>query len=152
MPLRALLSPPSALRLACVFQPAAKKAGLSQTRPYDLRHSFVSLLIAERRTIIEVARQAGHSPTMTLDTYGHVFDELEDAEPVTAEELIRQARAGHENGVSQVRPERSVVSSRANRNPAERGFWRADARTRTADPFITSLRTTHRAIRPFAGN
>jgi hypothetical protein len=30
---------------------------------------------------------------MTLDTYGHVFDELEDAEPVTAEELIRQARS-----------------------------------------------------------
>ena len=80
-----------------VFQPAAKKAGLGQTRPYDLRHSFVSLLIAERRTIIEVARQAGHSPTMTLDTYGHVFDELEDAEPVTAEELIRAARAGDEN-------------------------------------------------------
>ena len=105
-----------------VFQPAAKKAGLSQTRPYDLRHSFVSLLIAERRTIIEVARQAGHSPTMTLDTYGHVFDELEDAEPVTAEELIRQARAGDGNGVSQVRPEQSVVSSRANKNPAERGF------------------------------
>ena len=105
-----------------VFQPAAKKAGLSQTRPYDLRHSFVSVLIAERRTIIEVAGQAGHSPTMTLDTYGHVFDELEDAEPVTAEDLIRAARAGDENGVSQVRPERSAVSSRANKNPAERGF------------------------------
>ena len=105
-----------------VFQPAAKKAGLGQTRPYDLRHSFVSLLIAERRTIIEVARQAGHSPTMTLDTYGHVFDELEDAEPVTAEELIRAARAGDENRVSQVRPEQSAVSSRANKNPAERGF------------------------------
>ena len=64
-----------------VFQPAAKRPGLGQIRPYDLRHSFVSLLIAERRTIIEVARQAGHSPTMTLDSYGHVFDELEDADP-----------------------------------------------------------------------
>jgi integrase len=105
-----------------VFQPAAKNAGLSQTRPYDLRHSFVSLLIAERRTIIEVARQAGHSPTMTLDTYGHVFDELEDAEPVTAEELIRAARAGDETRATQVRPEQSVVASRANKNPVERGF------------------------------
>jgi integrase len=50
-----------------VFQPAAKAAGLGATRPYDLRHSFVSLLIAERRTIIDVARQAGHSPTMALN-------------------------------------------------------------------------------------
>ena len=106
-----------------VFQPAAKKAGLSQTRPYDLRHSFVSLLIAERRTIIEVARQAGHSPTMTLDTYGHIFDELEDAEPVTAEELIRAARAGDENGATQVRTSSSESSSSSEQtNPAERGF------------------------------
>ena len=44
---------------------------------------------------------------MTLDTYGHVFDELEDAEPVTAEELIRAARAGDETRATQVRPERS---------------------------------------------
>ena len=105
-----------------VFQPAAKRAGLGQIRPYDLRHSFVPLLIAERRTIIEVARQAGHSPTMTLDTYGHVFDELEDAEPVSAEELIRAARAGDEPRATQVRPQRRSVSSSANKNPAERGF------------------------------
>lgn len=98
-----------------VFQPAARRAGLGQVRPYDLRHSFVSLLIAERRTIIDVARQAGHSPTMTLDTYGHIFDELEATEPVTAEELIRKARA------TRVRPKRTSVSSRANKNPAERG-------------------------------
>jgi integrase len=44
----------------CVFQPAAKQAGLESIRPYDLRHSFVSLLIAERRTIIEVAKRATH--------------------------------------------------------------------------------------------
>jgi hypothetical protein len=80
------------------------------------------LLIAERRTIIEVARQAGHSPTMTLDTYGHVFDELEDAEPVTAEELIRQARATNDSRVSQVRPRGGSVSQTANKNPAELGF------------------------------
>jgi integrase len=105
-----------------VFQPAAKRAGLSHIRPYDLRHSFISLLIAERRTIIDVARQAGHSPTLTLDTYGHVFDELEDAEPVTAEELIRQARATNDSRVSHVRPQSRNVSKTANKNPAELGF------------------------------
>jgi hypothetical protein len=59
---------------------------------------------------------------MTLDTYGHVFDELEDAEPVTAEDLIREARASDENRATQVRPQRRSVSSSANTNPAERGF------------------------------
>ena len=62
-----------------IFAPAATAAGLDQFRPYDLRHSFVSLLFAEGRTVIEVARQAGHSPTMALATYGHVIEELEDA-------------------------------------------------------------------------
>ena len=59
---------------------------------------------------------------MTLDTYGHVFDELEDAEPVTAEELIRAGRAGDETRATQVRPQRRSVSSSANKNPAERRF------------------------------
>jgi hypothetical protein len=40
----------------------------------DLRHSFVSVLIQEGRSVVEVARQAGHSPKMALDTYAHVFD------------------------------------------------------------------------------
>ena len=47
--------------------------GLDRLHPYDLRHSFVSLLFAEGRTVIEVARQAGHSATMALATYGHVI-------------------------------------------------------------------------------
>jgi integrase len=41
------------------FVPAAKEAGLREPRPYDLRHSFVSLLINEGVSIVEVARQAG---------------------------------------------------------------------------------------------
>ncbi len=75
-----------------VFRAAVKEAGLIDVRPYDLRHSFVSLLIAEGRSIVDVARQAGHSATMALDTYGHVFDELDGAKPVNAEEAIWEAR------------------------------------------------------------
>jgi integrase len=75
-----------------VFKPAAAGAGAGGARPYDLRHSFVSLLIAEGRNVIDVARQAGHSPTMTLQTYGHVFDEFDGADHQTAEERIAEAR------------------------------------------------------------
>jgi integrase len=60
----------------------AKAVGLERSRPYDLRHSFVSLLIHEGRTVLEVAAQTGHAPTMTLSTYAHVIAELEGAERV----------------------------------------------------------------------
>ncbi len=63
-------------------------------RPYDLRHAFVSLLINEGRSIVYVAAQAGHSPTMTLDTYGHVIEELEEGEKTSAEDAIYAARDG----------------------------------------------------------
>jgi integrase len=79
-----------------IFTPAATAAGLVGFRPYDLRHSFVSLLFAEGRTVIEVARQAGHSATMALATYGHVIAELEGAERRPAEDVIREARGGSE--------------------------------------------------------
>jgi integrase len=70
----------------------AKAVGLTLSRPYDLRHAFVSLLLAEGRTVVDIAAQAGHSPTMTLDTYGHAIDELDPAQGRSAEELINEAR------------------------------------------------------------
>jgi integrase len=73
------------------FTPAAARAGLA-VRPYDLRHSFVSLLITEGASIVEVARQAGHSPAVALNVYAHVIEELEGGERRSAEAVIREAR------------------------------------------------------------
>jgi integrase len=79
---------------ARVFKNAVKKAGLPEaTRPYDLRHAYCSLLIAEGMSVVEVAAQAGHSPTMTLNTYGHVMEELAGEKRTDAETTLRQARA-----------------------------------------------------------
>ena len=83
-----------------VFKPAARRAlGLADDeatpRPYDLRHTLVSLLIAEGRTIAYVAAQARHSPEECARTYLHLFDEHQDEDPakrVSAEEAIRSAR------------------------------------------------------------
>jgi integrase len=75
-----------------VFKPAAQAAGLDRARPYDLRHSFASLLLHQGMSVVEIAAQLGHQPTVTLDTYGHVIDELADVRE-DAEEIIRQARA-----------------------------------------------------------
>lgn len=73
--------------------PAGAAAGVELARPYDLRHSFVSLLIAEGHSVVEVARQAGHSPKVALDTYAHVFEEADPTERAGAAERIVRARA-----------------------------------------------------------
>lgn len=74
------------------YTPAAKAAGVERPRPYDLRHSFVSLLIVEGHNVVEVARRAGHSPKMALDTYAHVFEEFDPADRINAADRIRKAR------------------------------------------------------------
>jgi integrase len=71
----------------------AHAAGLAYQRPYDCRHSFASLLLHEGRSVIYVARQLGHSAALTMRTYGHVIEELDDAPRITAEDAIRDARA-----------------------------------------------------------
>jgi integrase len=62
-----------------VFQANADAIGKAKARPYDLRHSFVSLLIAEGRTVIDVAQQAGHSAETCLRYSAHLFAEFEPA-------------------------------------------------------------------------
>jgi integrase len=77
---------------------AARAVGLKDVRPYDLRHSFVSLLIHEGLTIAEVARQAGHSVEECARTYVHVFEEFDPGERTPAETAIEAARnAEHEH-------------------------------------------------------
>jgi len=49
---------------------------------------------------------------MALNTYGHVFDELEGTTPASAEQLIREARA------ALVRPGSQDVGSPVNENSA----------------------------------
>jgi len=72
--------------------PGAQEVGLERGRPYDLRHSFASLLLHEGRSVIYVARQLGHGAVLTMRTYGHVIEELEDRPQLPAEDAIREAR------------------------------------------------------------
>jgi integrase len=75
------------------FHKASKAAGPGKRRPYELRHSFASLLIREQRqSVVDLADQLGHAPTMTLDTYSHVMREHRGAPPREAEGWIREAR------------------------------------------------------------
>ena len=117
-----------------VYRPTAEAVGLDGSRPYDLRHSFASLLIHEGVSVIEVARQVGNSPDVTLTTYAHVFEEFEPAARVTARDAIEAARAEFDVRGGYAEPGEDGDAEGG--DPAS--TLEADARTRTGDPFITS--------------
>jgi integrase len=77
-----------------VWAPACRRAGLDPAPiPYHLRHSFASLLLAERRQPLYVAQQLGHAPAVLLNTYAHLLPELAQAERIEPELEIAKARA-----------------------------------------------------------
>jgi integrase len=78
-----------------VFNPAAKAVGIERPRPYDLRHSFASLLFAEQTNPAEIAEQMGHSIQTLFREYTHVIEELRGQPRQSAEALIRGARDSH---------------------------------------------------------
>lgn len=75
------------------WRPAVTAAGIEPVpRPYLLRHSFASLLIAAGRSTPRVAEQMRHSPLVTAQVYAHVFDEYRDANPRDAATEINRCR------------------------------------------------------------
>ncbi len=61
------------------FGAAAKAIGIVDLHPHQLRHTAASLAIASRADVKVVQQMLGHaSATMTLDTYGHLFEDRLD--------------------------------------------------------------------------
>jgi len=59
-----------------VYKPAIKRAGVPKVTIHDLRHTTASIAIANGANVLVLARMLGHStPTVTLNTYGHMFKE-----------------------------------------------------------------------------
>jgi integrase len=75
-----------------VYRPNAEAVGLVGARPYDLRGSFVSLLVWEGQTIVEVSRQAGHSVATSDRHYARMFEDFDPDRRLSAEAVIRAAR------------------------------------------------------------
>lgn len=76
-----------------IWRPARDAAGLPKTfNPYALRHTCASLMVASGRSVVEVAKQLGHSPNTSLGTYQHVIEEMEGKPIVPFDELIDKAR------------------------------------------------------------
>src|SRR5580765_6026055 len=61
------------------FDQAARAIGLPGLHPHQLRHTAASLAIASGADVKVVQQMLGHSSaTMTLDTYGHLFEDRLD--------------------------------------------------------------------------
>lgn len=55
------------------WKPIRERAAVA-CAPYDLRHTYASHLIAQGRSVVEVAAWMGHSdPSLTLRRYAHLF-------------------------------------------------------------------------------
>lgn len=61
-------------RYSELFEKHARDAGLPLVRLHDLRHSALSLLLAQGVPVHVVAKIAGHDPSVTLRTYAHAQD------------------------------------------------------------------------------
>jgi len=62
------------LMLRNQFAPTLEKAGIKKIRFHDLRHTKVSLMIAQGENIKYIQSQLGHSsPTVTLKVYAHLM-------------------------------------------------------------------------------
>lgn len=76
------------------YVPSAENVGLPTKRPYDLRHTWTSLRIAEKRlSIAEIAEQLGDKTSTMLDTYTHVINEWRGRSGIDVEAEVRRARA-----------------------------------------------------------
>ena len=74
------------------FKAAARAAGVSINRAYELRHSIASLWLLEGVNPLQVAAWLGHKPSETFETYGKVIAELDQTDRTPAADRIANAR------------------------------------------------------------
>jgi len=100
-----------------IWRPAIEAAGLDRLRIHDLRGTAASLMISSGANIKAVQRQLGHaSAAMTLDLYGHLYEDDLDAlsealdrrfAAATSSPEIRSERASSDSPAPLSRPERA---------------------------------------------
>ena len=81
------------------FGPARRAAGLT-CRFHDLRHTSVALAIAGGAHPKAIQARMGHSSiAVTLDRYGHLFPELDEAIARSFGDELTATRSRHERRV-----------------------------------------------------
>jgi integrase len=78
---------PSNLRLD--FNRVLERAGVPRVRFHDLRHTSASLMLNNGIPVIVVSKILGHSkPSITLDIYGHLYNEMQGDVARLMDELV----------------------------------------------------------------
>lgn len=82
--------------------PAVARTGLpEQTRFHDLRHTCAALLVAQGAHPLAVMQRLGHSSiTVTMNTYGHLFPELDESLTEGLDAAYRAARDANRESVA----------------------------------------------------
>lgn len=71
------------------FKSLLQKSGLKKIRFHDLRHTAASLMLNHGVPVIIVSKRLGHSKvSVTLDTYGHLINEMQDEAAELIDNLI----------------------------------------------------------------
>lgn len=71
------------------FHQLLDQAGLPRIRFHDLRHTSASLMLNNGVPVIVVSKILGHSsPSITLNVYGHLFQERQDEYTQQMEEML----------------------------------------------------------------
>ncbi len=87
-------TPVESKKLHEAFTRICKRAGVPRIRPYDLRHTSASLLLAAGVHPKIVAERLGHANVnLTLSTYSHVLPGLQQDAAETLERMLRNAPA-----------------------------------------------------------
>jgi integrase len=122
-----------------VWIPALERAGVPYFRSYGLRRTCATLLLYEGRPLNEVAEHLGHAdPGFTARTYAHVMRDASRRRRITISGAIRTGRvAARRRPLVDPSGAEAAISSVPSRKKSPQ-IERADARTRTGDPFITS--------------
>lgn len=83
--------PPGGHMINHWWRRASKASGVRPIRVHDLRHFYASGLIAAGCDVVTVQRALGHSsPSITLDTYSHLWPSAEDRTRDAAADLMSE--------------------------------------------------------------
>jgi integrase len=70
-------------------RPGWPSAGVPKVRFHDLRHTSASLMLNNGIPVIIVSKILGHSkPSITLDIYGHLYNEMQSEASRLMDELV----------------------------------------------------------------
>jgi integrase len=75
------------------FLKVLEAAGLPKMRFHDLRHTSASLMLNHSIPVIIASKRLGHAtPSITMDTYGHLFNDMQGDVAKLMDELVTPIR------------------------------------------------------------